>query len=361
MVAQAQEYRERMIETVCETDDPLMEKYLSGESISEGDLKAALRRGTLSLALVPVLCGAAFKNKGVQPLLDAVVDYLPSPSDLPPVVGADREGRGEIVRESRDQEPFSALVFKIMTDPYVGQLAFFRVYSGVLKTGSYVYNSTKDKRERVGRLLKMHADKREEIQQVYAGDIAAGVGLREVATGDTICVQEAPVILESMEFPVPVMAVAIEPKTKNDQEKLGLALGKLAQEDPTFKVSTDQDTGTDHYLGNGRTASGDPGRPNVPGVWGIRKRRASPRCPIGKPSVRAPKGRGRFVRQTGGRGQYGHVKIRVEPRADTERGFEFINAIVGGAIPREFIPAVEKGIREATEAGPFGRLRGSGY
>ena len=352
MVAQAQEHRERMIETVCETDDPLMEQYLSGESISSGDLKAALRRGTLSLALVPVLCGAAFKNKGVQPLLDAVVDYLPSPIDLPPVVGADREGREEIIRESGDQEPFSALVFKIMTDPYVGQLAFFRVYSGVLKTGSYVYNSTKDKRERVGRLLKMHADKREEIRQVYAGDIAAGVGLREVATGDTICAQEAPVVLESMEFPVPVMAVAIEPKTKNDQEKLGLALGKLAQEDPTFKVSTDQDTGQTIISGMGEL--------HLEILVDRMSREFGVSANVGKPQVsyreticQGAEGEGRFVRQTGGRGQYGHVKIRVEPMADTERGFEFINAIVGGAIPREFISAVEKGIREATEAGPL--------
>ena len=352
MVEQAQEYRERMIETVCESDDPLMEKYLSGESIHAGDLKAALRRGTLSLGLVPVLCGAAFKNKGVQPLLDGVLDYLPSPADLPPVVGTDREGRGEIVRESRDQEPFSALVFKIMTDTYVGQLAFFRVYSGVLKSGSYVYNSTKDRRERVGRLLKMHADKREEIQQVYAGDIAAGVGLREVATGDTICAQEAPVILESMEFPVPVMAVAIEPKTKSDQEKLGLALGKLAQEDPTFKVSTDQDTGQTIISGMGEL--------HLEILVDRMSREFGVAANVGKPQVsyreticQGAEGEGRFVRQTGGRGQYGHVKIRVEPRADTERGFEFINAIVGGAIPREFIPAVEKGIREATEAGPL--------
>ena len=352
MVARAQEYRERMIEAVCETDDPLMEQYVSGESISAGDLKAALRRGTLNLALVPVLCGAAFKNKGVQPLLDAVVDYLPSPADLPPVAGADLEGRGEIVRESRDQEPFSALVFKIMTDPYVGQLAFFRVYSGVLKAGSHVYNSTRDRRERVGRLLKMHADKREEIQQVYAGDIAAGVGLREVATGDTICAEDAPVILESMEFPVPVMAVAIEPKTKSDQEKLGLALGKLAQEDPTFKVSTDQDTGQTIISGMGEL--------HLEILVDRMSREFGVAANVGKPQVsyreticRGAEGEGRFVRQTGGRGQYGHVKIRVEPRADTEKGFEFINAIVGGAIPREFIPAVEKGIREASEAGPL--------
>ncbi len=352
LVAQAQEYREKMVESICETDDRLLGKYLAGESISADELKKALRRGTLRLVLVPVLCGAAFKNKGLQPLLDAVVDYLPSPKDLPPVVGTDGGGRCEIIRKSQDQEPFSALIFKIMTDPYVGQLAFFRVYSGVLKAGSYVYNSAKDNRERVGRLLKMHADKREEIKEVYAGDIAAGVGLRQVTTGDTICVEESPVILESMEFPVPVIAVAIEPKTKSDQDKLGMALGKLSQEDPTFKVSTDQDTGQTIISGMGEL--------HLEILVDRMSREFGVAANVGKPQVayretirQGAEGEGRFVRQTGGRGQYGHAKIRVEPRVEGERGFEFINAIVGGAIPRDFIPAVEKGIREAMEAGPL--------
>ncbi len=352
LVAQAQEYREKMVESICETDDKLLGKYLAGESISVDELKKALRQGTLRLVLVPVLCGAAFKNKGVQPLLDAVVDYLPSPKDLPPVIGTDRGGRGEIVRKSQDQEPFSALIFKIMTDAYVGQLAFFRVYSGVLKAGSYVYNSAKDNRERVGRLLKMHADKREEIQEVYAGDIAAGVGLRQVTTGDTICVEESPVILESMEFPVPVMDVAIEPKTKSDQEKLGMALAKLSQEDPTFRVSTDQDTGQTIISGMGEL--------HLEILVDRMSREFGVAANVGKPQVsyretirQGAEGEGRFIRQTGGRGQYGHVKIRVEPKVEGEQEFEFINAIVGGAIPREFIPAVEKGIREAMEAGPL--------
>ena len=353
MVGQAREYREKMVESICETDDTLLEKYLTGRAISDEELKDALRRATLSLALMPVLCGSAFKNKGVQPLLDAVVDYLPSPMDLPPVMGTDLDGQAEVSRKSEDQEPFSALVFKIMTDPYVGQLAFFRVYSGVLKAGSYVYNSTKDTKERVGRLLKMHANKREEIKEVYAGDIAAGIGLKQVTTGDTICLEESPVILEAMEFPVPVMSVAIEPKTKGDQEKLGIALGKLSQEDPTFKVSTDQDTGQTIISGMGEL--------HLEILVDRMSREFGVGANVGKPQVsyreticRGAKGEGRFVRQSGGHGQYGHVKIRVEPRKDPgAESFEFINAIVGGAIPREFIPAVEKGVMEAMESGPL--------
>jgi elongation factor G len=338
-----------MVEAICENDEELLEKYLNGESISVDQLKASLRSSTLRLALTPVLCGSAFKNKGVQPLLDAIVDYLPSPLDLPPVVGITLDGNGELVRSADDNEPFAALVFKIMTDPFVGQLAFFRVYSGMLKSGSYVYNSTKDSRERVGRVLKMHANKREEIKEVYAGDIAAAVGLRNVTTGDTICQEDAPLILEAMDFPVPVISVAIEPKTKGDQEKLGIALGKLAQEDPTFKVATDPDTGQTIISGMGEL--------HLEILVDRLFREFGVSANVGKPQVayretirRKAEAEGKFIRQTGGRGQYGHVKITVEPN-EPGKGFEFINAIIGGAVPKEFIPPVEKGIIEALESG----------
>ena len=351
LLGQAEESREKMIELICETNDSLLEKYLIGQSITTDELKSALRQATLKSNLVPVLCGSAFRNKGIQPLLDAVVDYLPSPTDLPPVIGNDQEGQTKISRKAEDSEPFSALVFKIMTDPYVGQLAFFRVYSGVLKAGSYVYNSTRDSKERVGRLLKMHADKREEIKEVYAGDIAAAVGLRQVTTGDTICDETAAVVLEAMEFPVPVMSVAIEPKTKSDQEKLGIALGKLSQEDPTFKVSTDDDTGQTIISGMGEL--------HLEILVDRMSREFGVGANVGKPQVayretirRNAESEGKFVRQTGGRGQYGHVKIRVEPSVAGEE-FLFNNAVVGGAIPKEFISAVEKGVRDAMEAGPL--------
>ena len=338
-----------MVEAICENDDSLIEKYLNGETIAVEALKESLRRSTLSQALTPVFCGSAFKNKGLQPLLDGVVDYLPSPVDLPPVVGTTQDRSEEVSRKADDNEPFSALVFKIMTDPFVGQLAFFRVYSGMLSAGSYVYNSTKDTRERVGRLLKMHANKREEIKDVYAGDIAAAVGLKNVTTGDTICLEDAPVILEAMDFPVPVISVAIEPKTKSDQEKLSMALGKLAQEDPTFKVATDQDTGQTIISGMGELhleilvdrmfrefgVSANVGKPQVAYRETIRKKAEA---------------EGKFIRQTGGRGQYGHVKIIVEPN-EAGKGFEFINKIVGGSVPKEFIAPVEKGITEALETG----------
>ncbi|MBM3801468.1 MAG: elongation factor G [Acidimicrobiia bacterium] len=347
--AEAKFYREKMVEAICENDEGLIEHYLNGQPISVEDLKASLRRSTLSLALTPVFCGSAFKNKGLQPLLDGVVDYLPSPVDLPPVVGTTRDGSQEVSRKADDDESFSALVFKIMTDPFVGQLAFFRVYSGMLSAGSYVFNSTKGSRERVGRLLKMHANKREEIKEVYAGDIAAAVGLKNVTTGDTICFEESPVILEAMDFPVPVISVAIEPKTKSDQEKLALALGKLAQEDPTFKVATDQDTGQTIISGMGELhleilvdrmfrefgVGANVGKPQVAYRETIRKRAEA---------------EGKFIRQTGGRGQYGHVKIVVEPN-EPGKGFEFINKIVGGAVPKEYIAPVEKGIVEALETG----------
>ena len=351
LLGQAEESREKMIELICETNDSLLEKYLIGQSITTDELKSALRQATLKSNLVPVLCGSAFRNKGIQPLLDAVVDYLPSPTDLPPVIGNDQEGQTQISRKAEDSEPFSALVFKIMTDPYVGQLAFFRVYSGVLKAGSYVYNSTKDSKERVGRLLKMHAEKREEIKEVYSGDIAAAVGLRQVTTGDTICDETAALVLESMEFPVPVMSVAIEPKTKSDQEKLGIALGKLSQEDPTFKVSTDDDTGQTIISGMGEL--------HLEILVDRMSREFGVGANVGKPQVayretirRNAESEGKFVRQSGGRGQYGHVKIRVEPGVAGEE-FLFNNAVVGGAIPKDFISAVEKGVRDAMEAGPL--------
>ncbi|HEU0006988.1 MAG TPA: elongation factor G [Terriglobia bacterium] len=349
LAEEARVYREKMVETICENDDRLIDKYLNGESISVEELKESLRHSTLSQALTPVFCGSAFKNKGLQPLLDGVVDYLPSPVDLPPVVGTTQDRSQDVARKADDSEPFAALVFKIMTDPFVGQLAFFRVYSGMLSAGSYVYNSTKDTRERVGRLLKMHANKREEIKDVYAGDIAAAVGLKNVTTGDTICLEDAPVILEAMDFPVPVISVAIEPKTKSDQEKLSMALGKLAQEDPTFKVATDQDTGQTIISGMGELhleilvdrmfrefgVSANVGKPQVAYRETIRKKAEA---------------EGKFIRQTGGRGQYGHVKIIVEPN-EPGKGFEFINKIVGGSVPKEYIAPVEKGIVEALETG----------
>jgi len=346
---EARVYREKMVEAICENDDSLIEKYLNAEPISVEVLKESLRRSTLSQALTPVFCGSAFKNKGLQPLLDGVVDYLPSPVDLPPVVGTTQDRSEEVSRKADDSEPFSALVFKIMTDPFVGQLAFFRVYSGMLSAGSYVYNSTKDTRERVGRLLKMHANKREEIKDVYAGDIAAAVGLKNVTTGDTICLENAPVILEAMDFPVPVISVAIEPKTKSDQEKLSMALGKLAQEDPTFKVATDQDTGQTIISGMGEL--------HLEILVDRMFREFGVGANVGKPQVayretirKKAEAEGKFIRQTGGRGQYGHVKIIVEPN-EPGKGFEFINKIVGGSVPKEYIAPVEKGITEALETG----------
>jgi elongation factor G len=349
LVDEARLYREKMVEAICENDDSLIERYLNAEPISVEVLKESLRHSTLTQALTPVFCGSAFKNKGLQPLLDGVVDYLPSPVDLPPVVGTTQDRSQDVARKADDSEPFAALVFKIMTDPFVGQLAFFRVYSGMLSAGSYVYNSTKDTRERVGRLLKMHANKREEIKDVYAGDIAAAVGLKNVTTGDTICLEDAPVILEAMDFPVPVISVAIEPKTKSDQEKLSMALGKLAQEDPTFKVATDQDTGQTIISGMGEL--------HLEILVDRMFREFGVGANVGKPQVayretirKKAEAEGKFIRQTGGRGQYGHVKIIVEPN-EPGKGFEFINKIVGGSIPKEFISPVEKGITEALETG----------
>ncbi len=346
---EAAQWREKMIEQVVETDDDLLVKYLGGEEISQEELHGALRKGTCQLRFTPCLCGSAFKNKGVQPLLDAIVRYLPSPLDIPPIRGTDPDSSEESLRRSSDEEPFAALIFKIMTDPFVGQLAFVRVYSGALESGSTVYNAAKGRNERIGRLLKMHANKREEIKQVYSGDICAVVGLKDVTTGETICDKKSPIILESMDFPTPVIAVAIEPKTRADQEKLGLSLRKLMQEDPTFKVHTDQDTGQTIISGMGEL--------HLEIIVDRLLREFDVGASVGKPQVAyresitsAAEGEGRFVRQTGGRGQYGHVKIRIEP-AEPGTGFIFDNAIVGGAIPREFIGPAEAGCREAMEGG----------
>ena len=346
--AEAEAYREKLIETVAETDDSLLEKYLHGGKVEADEIRAALRRATIAGNVQPVVCGSAFKNKGIQQLLDAVVDYLPSPLDVPPMIGHDEVG-AELIREPKDDAPFSALVFKIMTDPFVGQLAFFRVYSGHLDAGSAVYNSTRDKTERVGRILKMHANKREEIKEVWAGDIAAAVGLRHVSTADTICDADAPVILEAMNFPEPVIAVAIEPKTKADQEKMGMALGKLMQEDPTFKVHTDRETGQTIIRGMGEL--------HLEIITDRLVREFNVGVNVGKPQVAyketirsKAKAEGKYIKQTGGRGQYGHVKIEIEP-TPPGGGFQFENDIVGGSIPREYIKPVETGIREAMQHG----------
>jgi elongation factor G len=354
--AEAAEAREHLVEKVSEVDDRLLEKYLHGEAITEDEIKAALRKRTVESVrhekapFVPVVCGSAFKNKGVQPLLDAVVDYLPAPIDIPSVLGlVPGSDEQQIERPSADDAPFSALAFKIMTDPFVGQLSFIRVYSGVMQSGSSVFNSTKGRTERVGRLLKMHANKREEIKEVYAGDIAAAVGLKSVSTGDTICDEKHPVLLESMDFPEPVIALAIEPKTKADQEKLGQGLAKLQAEDPTFRVSTDTETGQVVIRGMGEL--------HLEIIVDRLKREFSVEASVGRPQVayketltRPASGEGRYVRQTGGRGQYGHAKIKLEP-CPPGTGFEFVNEIVGGTIPREYIKPIEEGIREALTAG----------
>jgi elongation factor G len=350
-----------LIEKVSEADDKLLEKYLHGEDITEDEIKAALRKRVISSvhstgekaepAFVPVICGSAFKNKGVQPLLDAVVDYLPSPIDVPPIKGFDpNKGPDAIVeRAASDDAPFSALAFKIMTDPFVGQLTFIRVYSGVLTSGSTVYNATKQRTERIGRLLKMHANKREEIKEVYSGDIAAAVGLKTVSTGDTICDEKKPVVLESMDFPEPVIELAIEPKTKADQEKLGAGLQKLMAEDPTFRVRTDQQTGQTVIAGMGEL--------HLEIIVDRLKREFNVDASVGRPQVayketltRPADGDGRYVRQTGGRGQYGHAKIHLYP-GEPGSGYLFENKIVGGVIPREYIKPVDEGIKEALTRG----------
>jgi len=351
--AQAEHWREVMIEKVAEAaheagDDTLFEKYVGGESPTVPEIKQAIRAATVGMKLFPVVCGSAFKNKGVQPMLDAVVDYLPSPLDIADTVANDPKTGALVRRPARDDAPFSALVFKIMTDPFVGQLAFIRVYSGSMRTGDTVLNTAKGQRERIGRLLKMHANKREEIKEVWAGDIAAAVGLRNVVTGDTICDPKDPVVLESIQFPAPVIALAVEPKTKSDQEKLGNGLAKLMQEDPTFQVETDKDTGQTKISGMGEL--------HLEVLVDRLKREFGVEANVGKPQVayketitKAARGEGRYVKQTGGRGQYGHAKIEIEPAPG--EGFVFENDITGGVIPKEYIKPTGEGIREALERG----------
>ena len=347
---QAEEYHSKLVEQCVELDEDLMEKYLEGEDISVPELKAALRKGTIAGDAIPCLCGTAYKNKGVQKLLDAVVEYMPAPTDIPDISGTDEDGN-EVKVKSSDDEPFSALAFKIMTDPFVGKLAFFRVYSGTLNSGSYVLNSTKNKKERVGRILQMHANNRKEIDKVYSGDIAAAVGLKFTVTGDTICDEQHPVILESMEFPEPVIELAIEPKTKNDQGKMGEALAKLAEEDPTFRAHTDQETGQTIIAGMGEL--------HLDIIVDRLLREFKVEANVGAPQVayrecftKAVDVDSKYAKQSGGRGQYGHCKVRFEPMdPNGEQQFIFESEVVGGAIPKEYIPAVGEGIEEASQAG----------
>ena len=347
----ANEYREKLIEKASEFDEDLMMAYLEGEEIDKELLKKAIRKGTLAVEITPVSCGSSYKNKGVQLLLDAIIDYLPSPIDVPAIEGTDLDGN-EIKRHSSDNEPFSALAFKIVTDPYVGKLAYFRVYSGVLKAGSYVMNSTKGKRERIGRILQMHANKRQEIEEIHAGEIAAAVGLKDTTTGDTLCDEKNQVILEKMEFPEPVISVAIEPKTKASQDKMALALAKLAEEDPTFRTYTDEETGQTIIAGMGEL--------HLDIIVDRLLREFKVEANIGNPQVsyregikKAAEGEAKYARQSGGRGQYGHAKIRIEPN-EPGAGFVFENAIVGGAIPKEFIGPTQQGIEEALQSGIIG-------
>ena len=349
----ADEYRGIMIEAICDTDDALMEIYLDGEEPSQQELKAALRRATISTTIIPVLCGSAYRNKGVQKLLDAIIEYLPAPTDVADIKGVDEDGN-EITRKSSDDEPFAALAFKIMADPFVGKLAFFRVYSGTLNSGSYVLNSTKGKKERVGRILQMHANKREDLDKVYSGDIASAVGLKMTATGDTLCDEKHPVVLESMVFPEPVINVAIEPKTKAGQDKMGEALAKLAEEDPTFKAYTDEETGQTIIAGMGEL--------HLEIIVDRLLREFKVEANVGAPQVayketftKTVEVDSKYARQSGGRGQYGHCRVRFEPMdANAEKVFEFTSEVVGGAIPKEYIPAVGAGIEEATKAGILG-------
>jgi len=348
LLATAKEWREKMIEMVSETDDSLMDKYLGGEELTEEELRVGIRNGCIALTFTPMMCGSAFKNKGVQPMLDAVVSYMPSPLDIAAIKGVDTDGN-TVERKAEDKEPFSALIFKIMADPFVGSLAFIRVYSGVLAAGSGVYNAAKGRRERLGRLLQMHANKREDIEEVRTGDIAAAVGLKEVLTGQTICDENHPVILESMDFPDPVIQVAIEPKTKADQEKMGVALRRLAQEDPTFKVKSDPETNQTIIAGMGEL--------HLEIIVDRMMREFKVEANVGKPMVayretirKRVDAEGKFVRQSGGRGQYGHVKMYVEPN-EAGKGYEFINDIKGGVIPKEYIKPIDQGIQEAMQSG----------
>ena len=344
----AEEYRKNLLEALAETDEFIMEKYLEGEAISPSELREAIRRATINLSINPVLCGSAYKNKGVQPLLNAIVAYMPSPLDIPAIEGVD-DNEEPVERHASDEEPFSALAFKIVADPYVGKLAYFRVYSGTLSAGSYVYNSTKGKKERIGRILMMHANKREEVDSVSAGDIAAAVGLKDTTTGDTLCDMNSHVILEKMEFPEPVISVAIEPKTKASQEKMSIALHKLAEEDPTFRTYTDEETGQTIISGMGEL--------HLEIIVDRLLREFKVEANIGNPQVsyresisQGAEAEGKYIRQSGGSGQYGHCKIKIEPQ-EAGKGFEFVNNIVGGAIPKEYIGPVQKGIEEATQAG----------
>ncbi len=344
----AEEYRQNLLEALAETDEFIMEKYLEGEAISPSELREAIRRATINLSINPVLCGSAYKNKGVQPLLNAIVAYMPSPLDIPAIEGVD-DNEETVERHASDEEPFSALAFKIVADPYVGKLAYFRVYSGTLSAGSYVYNSTKGKKERIGRILMMHANKREEVDSVSAGDIAAAVGLKDTTTGDTLCDMNSHVILEKMEFPEPVISVAIEPKTKASQEKMSIALHKLAEEDPTFRTYTDEETGQTIISGMGEL--------HLEIIVDRLLREFKVEANIGNPQVsyresisQGAEAEGKYIRQSGGSGQYGHCKIKIEPQ-EPGKGFEFVNNIVGGAIPKEYIGPVQKGIEEATQAG----------
>ena len=344
----AEDYRDKLLEACAEQDDDFMEKYLGGDEVTVDEIKAVIRKATLECKMTPVTCGTSYKNRGVQPLLDAIVDYMPAPVDIPPIQGVNSNGDVES-RPSSDEEPFSALAFKIMTDPYVGKLAFFRVYSGVLKSGSYVYNSTKGRKERIGRILQMHANNRKEIDTVYSGDIAAAVGLKDTTTGDTLCDEKAPIILESMEFPDPVISVAVEPATKNDQDKMGIALQKLAEEDPTFKVRTDAETGQTIISGMGEL--------HLQIIVDRMLREFKVDCKVGEPQVayretirKSSKAEGKFVRQSGGHGQYGHCWIEIFPQ-ETGAGFAFESKIVGGVIPKEYINPIEAGVRQAMENG----------
>ena len=350
----AEEYRSKMIEAICETDEELMEKYFEGEELTEAELKTALRKACIACELVPVLCGSAYKNKGVQKLLDAVVEYMPAPTDIPSIKGIDPVTNEETERHSSDTEPFSALVFKVMNDPFVGKLAFFRVYSGTCDAGSYVFNSTKQKKERIGRIVQMHANHREEIDKVYSGDIAAAVGFKYSTTGDTVCDEDHEVILESMVFPEPVIEVAIEPKTKAGRDKMGIALAKLAEEDPTFKTYTNQDTGDTIIAGMGEL--------HLEIIVDRLLREFKVEANVGAPQVSYKETftkpvdvEGKFVRQSGGRGQYGHCKVRFTPiGTDAEHNYEFVNSTVGGSIPKEYIPAIDKGIQQAMQSGILG-------
>ena len=350
---QAQEYHDKLVEQCAELDEDLMEKFFNDEEISVPELKAALRKGTIEGTAIPCLCGTAYKNKGVQKLLDAVIEYMPAPTDIPDITGVDEDGN-EVTRKSSDEEPFAALAFKIMTDPFVGKLAFFRVYSGTLNGGSYVLNSNKNKKERVGRILQMHANQRKEIDKVYSGDIAAAVGLKVTVTGDTICDEAHPVILESMEFPEPVIELAIEPKTKNDQGKMGEALAKLAEEDPTFRAHTDQETGQTIIAGMGEL--------HLDIIVDRLLREFKVEANVGAPQVayrecftKAVDVDSKYAKQSGGRGQYGHCKVRFYPiPTDAENNYEFVNATVGGSIPKEYIPAIDKGIQQAMQSGILG-------